>query len=139
MTTHTHQHGPEFSSNANSSSANSSSANSSGTSEERKAKRAGFLDRQRASGFGVGLYRNIEDGKLAGVCAGVADYVEVDRGMLRLIFLASLLFSGGLAVMIYLGAWLILAPAQTLPTTDGETLDPSLSAHQETQDSTGER
>ncbi|WP_320826014.1 PspC domain-containing protein [Reinekea sp.] len=122
MTTHTHQHGPEFSS----------------TSADPKTKRAGFLDRQRATGFGVGLYRNIEDGKVAGVCAGVADYIEVDRGMLRLIVLAGLLFSGGMAIIIYLAAWLILAPVPPHLEADGDSVASSPAQSQHARASAGE-
>jgi len=87
------------------------SPESSFSNAKRKSKGAGFLARQRDSGFGVGLYRNVEAGKLAGVCAGVAEYIEVDRGMLRLIVMASMLLSGGMAPILYFGGWLILAPA----------------------------
>ncbi|MDX1473120.1 MAG: PspC domain-containing protein [Reinekea sp.] len=80
------------------------------TESEFKTKSA-FLEGKRKRGYDIGLYRNVEDGKLAGVCAGVADYVEVDKGVLRLIFLASLLFSAGTSMFVYAIAWLFLAPA----------------------------
>lgn len=73
-------------------------------------KKRDFFESKRQNGYGVGLYRNTEEGKLAGVCAGIADYVEIDKGMLRLIFLASLLFSAGTSIFIYLVGWLLLAP-----------------------------
>jgi phage shock protein C len=79
-------------------------------------KKRDFFESKRLKGYGVGLYRNVEEGKLAGVCAGIADYVEIDKGMLRLIFLASLLFSAGTALFIYLVGWLLLAPV-----SDAET------------------
>jgi len=77
-------------------------------------KRKDFFESKRQRGYGVGLYRNVEEAKLAGVCAGVADYVEIDRGMLRLIFLASLLFSAGTSAFIYALGWLLLAPTPVL-------------------------
>jgi phage shock protein C len=73
-------------------------------------KQKDFFESKRQKGYGIGLYRNAEEGKLAGVCAGIADYAEIDRGILRLIFLGSVLFTAGTALFIYGAAWLLLAP-----------------------------
>jgi phage shock protein C len=74
-------------------------------------KKSEFFERKRQSGYGLGLFRNTDEAKLGGVCAGMADYAEVDRGLLRLIFLASLFLSGGTSIFIYAVAWLLLAPS----------------------------
>jgi phage shock protein PspC (stress-responsive transcriptional regulator) len=73
-------------------------------------KKTDFFESKRQSGYGLGLFRNMDEAKLGGVCAGIADYAEVDRGLLRLIFLASLFLSAGTSLFIYAVAWLMLAP-----------------------------
>ena len=55
------------------------------------------------------FYRNKRDGKVLGVCAGIADYTGVDVGLVRLMFLTSLFLSGGSILPVYFIAG-ILAP-----------------------------
>jgi phage shock protein C len=55
------------------------------------------------------FYRNRRDGKVLGVCAGIADYTGVDVGLVRLMFVASLFLSGGSILPVYFIAG-ILAP-----------------------------
>jgi phage shock protein C len=53
------------------------------------------------------LYR-IRDGRIvAGVCAGLAAYFGVDPTLVRLAFVL-LTFFGGLGVLVYLGAWMVI-------------------------------
>ena len=53
------------------------------------------------------LYR-IRDGRIvAGVCAGLAAYFGVDATLVRLAF-ALLTVFGGLGVLLYLGAWVVI-------------------------------
>ena len=53
------------------------------------------------------LYR-IRDGRVvAGVCTGLAAYFEVDPTLVRLAF-ALLTVFGGVGVLLYLGAWVVL-------------------------------
>ena len=53
------------------------------------------------------LYR-IRDGRIvAGVCAGLAAYFGVDPTLVRLAF-ALLTAFGGLGVLLYLGAWIVI-------------------------------
>lgn len=65
--------------------------------------------RQRASGWGMNLYRNTREGKIGGVCAGLADHFDIAHWVVRLLWVAALLFTGTLAFWAYLGAWLLLA------------------------------
>ena len=51
------------------------------------------------------LYRNTEESKIGGVCAGLGDYFNVDPVILRLAFLL-LIFAGGF--IAYLIAWIIV-------------------------------
>lgn len=54
------------------------------------------------------LYRNTEDGKFLGVCAGVADYLEVNAFAVRLAFLVLVFFTAALPLFLYFGAYFIL-------------------------------
>ncbi len=54
------------------------------------------------------LYRSCTDRKIAGVCGGLAQYLNVDPTVVRIIFLI-LLFIGGGGLLIYLIIW-ICAP-----------------------------
>jgi len=52
------------------------------------------------------LHRFPEDKKIAGVCAGLGDYFDLDPVFFRLFFLVSLLF-GGLGALAYLMLWIM--------------------------------
>lgn len=54
------------------------------------------------------LYRNTEDAKFLGVCAGVADYLEVNVFAVRLVFLALIFFAAAVPLFIYFAAYFIL-------------------------------
>lgn len=53
------------------------------------------------------LYRSLADRKIAGVCAGIADYFEIDPTVVRLLAIASL-FMGGGGFVAYIIAWIIV-------------------------------
>src|SRR2546427_9196963 len=53
------------------------------------------------------LHRIAEDRKIAGVCAGLGDYFDLDPVFFRLFFLVSLLF-GGLGALAYLVLWIMV-------------------------------
>ncbi|MBC8215455.1 MAG: PspC domain-containing protein [Candidatus Marinimicrobia bacterium] len=52
------------------------------------------------------LYRNTKDKKIAGVCAGLGEYFDIDPVIVRLLFLMSIFWGGG--VIAYLIAWFIV-------------------------------
>lgn len=64
----------------------------------------------RREGFGINFYRNTQAKKLAGVCAGVADHFGINQNIMRLIFIASFLFTGTLVIWLYILGWVIMAP-----------------------------
>ncbi|MCJ8209463.1 PspC domain-containing protein [Mucilaginibacter sp. RS28] len=53
------------------------------------------------------LYRDEQRKTIAGVCAGLADYFNVDVSLVRLIFVLTLIFKGG-GGMIYIVLWIVL-------------------------------
>ncbi len=56
------------------------------------------------------LRRSRQDSKIAGVCGGVAEYLEVDSTLIRLIWLM-LAFFGGWGILGYIIAWIIMPQA----------------------------
>ena len=67
------------------------------------------------------LYRNMSDRFLGGVCSGVANYLNVDPAIIRLLF-AIITFGGfGFGVILYILLWIIL-PAKPLEDFQGKRL-----------------
>ena len=54
------------------------------------------------------LYRSTKNKIIAGVCGGLAEYFGVDPVIVRIIWVAFLLLSFGIAVIIYLILWLVV-------------------------------
>lgn len=52
------------------------------------------------------FYRIKEGRKIAGVCAGLGEYLDVDPVLVRVFFVATLFFSG-FGLLAYLVLWLI--------------------------------
>ena len=82
-------------------------------------RKDGFSARKRM-GWGMNLYRNTRDGKIAGVCAGLADYWDIAGWVVRLTWVAAFLFTGSLALWVYLAAWILLAPRPTRWSSAGD-------------------
>lgn len=59
------------------------------------------------------LYRLREGRQIAGVCAGLAAYAQIDVGIIRLIFIVCALFSGGVLLLAYLALMFIMPVAHT--------------------------
>ena len=85
--------------------------------------RRGF-SASRRGGWGMNLYRNTRDGKVAGVCAGLADHWDVAHWVVRLGWVGAFLFTGGfLALWVYLAAWVLLAPRPSRRSAGGAYRD----------------
>ena len=54
------------------------------------------------------LYRSRKNRIIAGVCAGLAEYLQVDPTIVRLIYVVFTLFSMGAGILLYLLAWLMV-------------------------------
>ena len=55
------------------------------------------------------LLRDPLRGKIAGVCAGLSDYFNMELWLVRIIFVSAVLLTGGpLFVVAYIAAWFIL-------------------------------
>jgi phage shock protein C len=56
------------------------------------------------------LYRSRRDRKLAGVCGGLADYLEVDPVIPRLMWVI-FAFAAGIGLLAYVVCWLVIPQA----------------------------
>ncbi len=74
-----------------------------------RARKNGCYSRKN-SGWGMNLYRNRREGKIAGVCAGLADHWDIAHWVVRLMWVGAFLFTGTLALCAYIGAWILMAP-----------------------------
>lgn len=59
------------------------------------------------------LYRNRHEGALSGVCAGLGEYLRVDKTWIRLAFVVSVIFSsmlglGMLGPIVYIVLWIVV-------------------------------
>jgi len=54
------------------------------------------------------LYRNPSKGKIAGVCAGIADYFGWEAWLVRILVVSAVLFGMPFLMFAYLAAWFIL-------------------------------
>jgi phage shock protein C len=77
------------------------------------------------------LMRSATDCKIAGVCGGIANYLDVDSTVVRLIWVLLVIFPVPLvpAILGYLVAWLVMpqaplpVPLATAPQTSGPPAD----------------
>src|ERR1700761_5752256 len=65
------------------------------------------------------LYRDEYHKKIAGVCAGLAEYFNIDVAIVRVVFVLALIFHGG-GGLIYIIFWIVLPkkPFYVDPTVD---------------------
>lgn len=61
---------------------------------------------------GKKLYRDKLNGKISGVCAGLAEYFEIDVTLIRLIWAIIILFSFGMGIFLYF-IFAIIMPLKT--------------------------
>ena len=64
------------------------------------------------------IYRNERDKKIAGVCAGIADYLEVSAFSVRLVTLLSLFIFGPFTFWAYVICWFVFDPDPYGPDPD---------------------
>ncbi|PYT55787.1 MAG: hypothetical protein DMG43_01975 [Acidobacteria bacterium] len=62
--------------------------------------------------------RSSTDKKIAGVCAGLADYFDMDPTVIRVLWLLTVLCAGT-GILAYIILWIVLplAPAGVIPTS----------------------
>lgn len=71
------------------------------------------------------LYRSKKEQMLGGICGGLAEYIDVDPSIIRLVFVVLIVLSGGLFLLVYIAAWVIVpvSPEESMSqttSTEGE-------------------
>ncbi len=59
------------------------------------------------------LFRDVDNRMIAGVCAGLGAYFNIDLVWFRIAFVVAL-FLGGSSILVYLILWVVIPPARTL-------------------------
>ncbi len=77
-------------------------------SESRGQSASGYVDPRR-------LTRVVDGKKIAGVCAGLAHYFDVDVTLVRLLVVLGIFFSCGLVLLAYIIAWVIMPLDSRIP------------------------
>ncbi|RUO79432.1 envelope stress response membrane protein PspC [Pseudidiomarina taiwanensis] len=54
------------------------------------------------------LLRDKKKGKIAGVCAGIADYFGIETWLVRIICVTAAVFGQGFVIVLYIAGWFIL-------------------------------
>lgn len=54
------------------------------------------------------LFRSKTDVKIGGVCAGIAEYLNIDPTIVRIVYAALTIAGWGTGIIIYLIAWWVL-------------------------------
>lgn len=54
------------------------------------------------------LVRPREGRMVAGVCAGIGEYLGIDANVIRVLFAALTIFSAGVGALVYLVAWAVV-------------------------------
>ena len=78
---------------------------------------------RRSCGWGMNLYRNTRDGKIAGVCAGLADHWDVAHWVVRLMAVILFCLTGFLAFWAYIAGWCCMAPRPRSRAGEGQRFD----------------
>lgn len=60
---------------------------------------------------GKTLTRRRDDRMIAGVCSGVADYLDLDPTLVRLLTVVAAIFSVGAVAVAYVAAWILMPEA----------------------------
>jgi phage shock protein C len=69
------------------------------------------------------LFRNSSSGRIAGVCSGIADYLDADVTLIRLAWVILTIFPGGFigGIVAYIAAWAIMPDSQGAAHADAGT------------------
>lgn len=72
------------------------------------------------------VYRLVHDKKIAGVCSGLAKYFDIDVTLVRLAVATGIVLSGGLGLVAYIVAWIIMPVDRGVPVVNSQTSSSTL-------------
>ena len=84
------------------------------------------------------LYRSTTDTVLGGVAGGVAEYLDVDPSIVRIVWAVLGLVTGGIFVVLYVVMWIVVPESpRPLPRAEAGTLESATTAGEGTAPATG--
>jgi phage shock protein C len=88
----------------------------------REVARVGEAHHSSAAGYNAPrrLYRLAYDKKIAGVCSGLAKYFDVDVTLVRLAVATGIVLSGGIGLLAYIAAWIIMPVDRGAPVVNSQ-------------------
>ena len=94
----------------------------------REVAHAGEAHQFNAGGYNAPrrVYRLVHDKKIAGVCSGLAKYFDVDVTLVRLVVATGIVLSGGLGLVAYIIAWIIMPVDRGVPVVNSQTSSSTL-------------
>ncbi len=60
------------------------------------------------------LYRSTLDKKIAGICGGLGEYLNLDPTVMRILFVAGFFLTGSLMFWVYLVMWIVIPEPPTI-------------------------
>ncbi|MFM4703644.1 envelope stress response membrane protein PspC [Aeromonas bivalvium] len=75
------------------------------------------------------LYRDPQKGRIAGICAGLADYFGVEIWIVRLLAISGLIFAGFITFTAYIAAWFLLDKKPVLLTPEPAPMESRMKSH----------
>lgn len=76
---------------------------------KRRSEKRGYRQERREKGYGLNLYRNKHNRKIAGVCSGLADHFGFDPLVIRIAFIIAIFTpASAFAIPGYIVAWVLL-------------------------------
>ena len=72
------------------------------------------------------LYRSRTDSMIGGVAAGLADYLNADPALVRIVWAILVVVTGGAALVVYIVAWIVVpeGPAESIAAATEPVTDP---------------
>ena len=72
------------------------------------------------------LYRSRTDSMIGGVAAGLADYLNADPAIVRIVWAILVVVTGGAALIVYIVAWIVVpeGPAESIAPATEPMTDP---------------
>jgi phage shock protein C len=72
------------------------------------------------------LYRSRTDSMIGGVAAGLADYLNADPALVRIVWAILVVVTGGAALIVYIVAWIVVpeGPAESIAPATEPVTDP---------------
>ena len=80
--------------------------------EEKETTSKQIMDEKPSEKVSKRLFRDVENGKLAGVCSGLSAYFNVDVMLIRILFLI-IFFFGAFSIPLYIILWIVTPKAVT--------------------------